>query len=70
MSPMVKKNKNLTTRHQFLQQDHKQEAPGAQTLKARLKEKPAVDKDAGGAATHGPIDAFGIVAVEREHFRY
>ncbi|KAL6247830.1 hypothetical protein RBB50_005178 [Rhinocladiella similis] len=51
ISAMLEKNNNLTTRYQFLQQEHHQEVQEARTLKQRLKEKPATDKDAGGAAT-------------------
>ncbi|KAK6371781.1 hypothetical protein LTS17_008604 [Exophiala oligosperma] len=51
ISAMVEKNKNLTTRYQFLQQDHNREVQEAQSLKARLTEKPAAVKDASGTAT-------------------
>ncbi|KIW13884.1 hypothetical protein PV08_06665 [Exophiala spinifera] len=51
ISAMMEKNNNLTTRYQFLQQEHNQEVQEARSLKQRMKEKPPAEKDAGGAAT-------------------
>jgi hypothetical protein len=48
---LTEKNNNLTTRYNFLQQEHNQELQETRTLQQRLKDRPVADRDASPIAT-------------------
>ncbi|KAK5441948.1 hypothetical protein LTS15_011214 [Exophiala xenobiotica] len=51
INAIVEKNNNLTTRYQFLQQEHNQEVQETRILKQRLRDKPQNDRDEGPSTT-------------------
>lgn len=51
INAIIEKNNNLTTRYQFLQQEHNQEVQETRRLEQRLRDKPESDRDAGPSTT-------------------